>query len=104
MDKKKIIIISLAALILILIISLVVFKKNNDSVKDNDNRETAGLVTENFVPDFLTTAEKSKLGISDDKQIQAVTRDQSGEVTVYKIINNEADIVDPAQIKPISSK
>ena len=104
MDKKKIIIISVISLVLILIISLVIFRKKNNSAIIDVNSGLVGKTTEKTVPSFLTSAEKTKLRIPDDKKIQAITRDENGEVTVYKIINKDSDVVDPSQIKPISSK
>jgi len=104
MDKKKIIIISVSVLILLLIISLVVFKKKNDSTIIDVNSGLVGKITEKTAPSFLTSAEKAKLKIPDNRKIQAITRDRNGEVTVYKIINKDSDIVDSTQIKPISSK
>ena len=104
MNKKKIIIISAISLILISIILLVVFRKKTDSTIIDVNSGLVGKTTEKNVPSFLTSAEKAKLKIPDDKKIQAITRDENGEVTVYKIINKDSDVVDPSQIKPIRSK
>ena len=104
MNKKKVIIISAILLVLILIILLVVFRKKTDSTIIDVNSGLVGKTTEKNVPSFLTSAEKAKLKIPDDKKIQAITRDENGEVTVYKIINKDSDVVDPSQIKPIRSK
>lgn len=100
MNKKKIIIIASSVLALLLIIWLVVFliKKNGNTINSNLNSSKA------FTPDFLTAQEKDNLKIPADMRIQAMARDQAGDVTVYKIIKNDSDIVDPSQVAPISPR
>jgi predicted permease len=100
LDKKKIIIIASSFLALLLIIFLIIFLVKKNGTKSNNNTN----VPKSFTPNFLTVAEKTKLGIPVDAKIEAITRDQKGEVTVYKVIKNDSDIVDPAQVKPISSR
>lgn len=103
LDKKKIIIIASSVLALLLIIFLIMFLvKKNGTVSNNTDNNTD--VPKSFTPDFLNVAEKTKLGIPVDAKIQAMMRDQQGEVTVYKIIKNDSDIVDPSQVMPISPR
>lgn len=100
LDKKKIIIIASSVLALLLIIFLIIFlTKKNGNVSDNNTD-----VPKSFTPDFLNVAEKTKLGIPVEAKIQAMTRDQQGEVTVYKVIKNDSEIVDPSQVKPASPR
>lgn len=100
LDKKKIIIIASAVFILLVITALVIFliKKNGENANRGNN------ISAVFTPDFLNVQEKDKLGISADIKIQAMTRDQAGEVTIYKIIKNDSDIVNPAEVGSISPR
>lgn len=100
MDKKKIIIIvsSAAVLLAAMIIIMFLIKKNRESVP------TDGNAVKIFTPDFLSVDEKTKLGIPEEIKIQAMTRNENGEVTVYKIIKNDSDIINPAEVKPISPR
>ena len=102
LDKKKIIIIASSVLALLLIIFLIVFlTKKNGSISNNNNNVDA---QKSFTPDFLNVEEKTKLGIPVDAKIQAMMRDQQGEVTVYKVIKDDSEIVDPTQVKPASPR
>ena len=86
MNKKKIMIILMIALVLIVVIFIIIFS----SKINNKNSSPA---TKIFTPDFLTVEEKTKLDIPTDKKIQAIVRDESGAVTVYKVIKNNSDII-----------
>lgn len=99
--KKNIFIFGLVAL-LILIVCLVWFyfaKNTGISDKNTINQSLQNLPT----VEFLSTEEKASLGISQDYKIQALGRNEAGELIVYKIINSDEDIVpDPSSINPIS--
>lgn len=100
MDKKKIIVIASAVLvILLIIISLVIYKN-----KQAKNLEEMNKQEKVFVPEFMSAEEKAKLEIPADAKIQAVTRDANGEVSVYRVIKSDSDIVDPATVGPISPR
>lgn len=79
------------ALVLIVVIFVIIFSSKIDS-------KNSSPATKIFTPDFLTVEEKTKLDIPTDKKIQAITRDKSGAVIVYKIINNKTDIINPSQV------
>ena len=100
LNKKKIIIIALSVLVLLLIIFLIMFLAKKNGNVSNNNTD----VSKSFTPDFLSVEEKTKLGIPVDAKIEAMMRDQQGEVTVYKVIKNDSDVVDPAQVKPVSPR
>ncbi|MFA5886754.1 MAG: hypothetical protein WC863_03160 [Patescibacteria group bacterium] len=99
-SKKKLIIFSsLAFIIIILLIGLFVFSKKGglSPVANIDRQPSAS------APDFLNKTEKAKLGISSNLKVQALGREANGEVSVYKVINNDSDIVtNPSKIGPIS--
>ncbi len=46
-----------------------------------------------LTPEFMTDAEKEAAQISPSYKIQVISRDASGTVSVYKVINSDADIV-----------
>ncbi len=96
MNKKKIIIIcsAILALLIILFFTWLFFKKN----KIESDTKNINLVSESSAPEFLTIEEKNKLNIPVDLKIQAVTRNQAGELMVYKVIKNDQDIVNPTKI------
>ena len=55
------------------------------------------------IPEFLSAAEKEKLKILPNFKIQSLGRDASGQVTVYKVIKTDSDIIlDPSKITPIN--
>ncbi len=99
-NRKKLLIFSGAAFIIIilLIILLVFSKRSNFSPVLNTNNQSSP-----SAPDFLDKTEKAKLGISANLKVQALGREANGEVSVYKIINDDGDIVtNPSKIGPIS--
>ncbi|NLZ74309.1 hypothetical protein GX917_00125 [Candidatus Falkowbacteria bacterium] len=98
MNKKKTttIIVSLS-IILLLIILAIIFLPDKNKAKKNGELEYAT----DFIPEMLSTTEKQEMGIPAETQIQVMSRDESGEVTVYKIIRDESDIVNPAKVEPL---
>jgi len=56
-------------------------------------------------PQFMTSAEKANLLVSDDIRAQVLSRNASGAPAVYKVIKTDADIIiDSAKIAPISPR
>ncbi|MFA6994885.1 MAG: hypothetical protein WC249_00535 [Patescibacteria group bacterium] len=102
-DKKIVIgAIIILVLVLLVIIGLTWRSKNKASVPVENplTNTTAGKLPE---PEFLSVAEKNKLNISPDLKIQALGRNASGSVTVYKIIKTDSDVIlDPSKIGSIS--
>lgn len=99
MNKRlKIIIIASVCLIILIIIALVVLI----------NRQNLGLlgkpVAEKFTPDFLSLEEKQSIGIPAEANIQVISRDSEGGVSVYKVVNSEGEAINPQEVKPISPR
>lgn len=97
--KKKLIIISVA--IIILLIVVVIILRNSNIFKENG--ELVDSPASTFQADFLTPEEKQSFDVVTDLKVQAF-RDEQGEVMVYKIIRDDKDITNPADIKPISPR
>jgi len=96
MNKKKIIIILISGVILLIVLFFVlILFKSNQQTKIGINSD---LSSEIFTPEFLTDKEKVDFGMTTDLKIQAVSRNSSGEVMVYKIIRKDSDIVNPKKI------
>lgn len=93
MKNKKIIIILGFLIILFLLVGIVWFVNNNN--KHQADYQKIIDQEEKFTPEFLNDVEKRALDIDVNKKIQVITRDQNGEVAVYRIINQEVDIVNP---------
>lgn len=98
MNKKKIIIVSLIIILLLAIIFAIIFLTRKKELRPAAEQGH----TDNFTPDILNVEEKTKLGIPVEAKIQAMTRDENGEVTVYKIIKNDSDIIDPEKVESIN--
>lgn len=98
LNKKKITIISAVGILLLAAILLIVFfVKKNEPLPEIKSIDKNG-----FTPDILNVEEKTKLGIPVEAKIQAMTRDENGEVTVYKIIKNDSDIIDPKEVGTVT--
>lgn len=100
MNKKKIIIVSLAALVIVA--GLLFILLNNSKMRGGRDRQNQP--AEVFEPDFLTPAEKEKFDIPAEIKVQSLSRDENGEVMVYRIIRNEVDVVDPEKVAPVSPR
>jgi hypothetical protein len=98
---KKIISISLAAaIVLIVILVILIIKKTSGPLPGGQFSEPTVVA-----PKFLDDAAKEKLGIAPETKIQSLKENEKGEVMVYKVINNDSDIVlSPAQIGSISPR
>lgn len=98
MIDKKTKFISLIVLALILvIIGLFLLIKNNYKLNNNTNPNSAA----EFTPEFLTTKEKENFRIDPSIKAQVMSRNADGKITVYRIINNDSDIIDPRDVSPI---
>lgn len=96
MNKKKAIIILISSVILLIVLFFVlILFKSDQQVKTGINSD---LSSEIFTPEFLTDEEKLEFDLATDLKIQAVSRNSSGEVMVYKIIRKDSDIVNPKKI------
>ncbi len=94
MNKKRlyiIVAITLAVLALIIVITMINKPRASDFNTD---------VVNSYQPEFMNQQEKEAFGLSADSQIQVLTRGETGEVQVYKIIREEGDVVtNPAEVK-----
>lgn len=83
MDRKKIIILgSLVALLIALLVFLLFFNRNKDIETQEKN---------DFKVEFLSAEQKNELGLDQEIKAQAF-RDSDGNL-IYKIINNDSEIV-----------
>ncbi len=97
MTKKNKII--LASLGLILLVLVFVFIRLIAPANKISSQPTSGAV----VPEFMTAQEKAKLGLPPELKAQIINRNGSGDITVYKVIKSDQDIVaDPNKISPIN--
>ncbi len=98
LNKKKLLIIAGLLLIVIAAILTIVFIKNRSAIIDDDAQrvvDTSSL----YMPEFMGTEAKTKLGLPTDSKIQILTKNESGEATVYRVIKRDADIVlDPSRV------
>lgn len=98
MKKKNIYIIIAAGVGLVIIIALafIIFPAKKDGPLPG--------ATSTYQPEFLNAGEKQTFGLPTDAKVQAF-RDARGNVTIYKIIRNDSEIVtDPAKVGPISPR
>lgn len=99
-NKKNLIIIGFIALILIAALVLAIVNRQK-SGGGNVNMQAPGETG----PQFMTATEKDELRVDAGLKAQILNRDASGTPTVYKVINNDADIVmDPSTIAPLSPR
>jgi hypothetical protein len=98
--QQKLMVISGLAIVVIILLSWILFFSHKPA---GTLITSAPATNAQIIPDFLSTTEKAKLGISAQLKVQALGRDARGQVTVYKIIKDDSDVVvDPSNIKPIS--
>jgi len=96
MIKKRYIIVLSVSILLLLGVSLLVslLKVTNDKNI---------IAVKKFTPEFLSATELNSFGIATITKAEVIKRDQTGKVIIYKIIGNDNDIVNPAEVKPIVS-
>lgn len=91
MSKKKLILIIVGGLV---IIALIVFGLTKLLNKTNQKTEQV------FKVEYLSPAEKNMFNIDPNLKVQALQRDSNNNVTIYKIIKNNSDVVtDLSQIQ-----
>jgi hypothetical protein len=102
MMKSKKLIIGITVAVIILVTLVVVLLLNNKS----GGGKLGIFGSKNAAaPDFLNDKEKTNLNLLPSTKVQSLQRDENGEVMVYKIIYEDADIVaDPANMPPISPR
>lgn len=85
--NKKIIGLALLGLLLIVVIFLIFFRTKNTN---NQLTEPGSTILK---PIFLSNQEKTDLNIKPETKIQVIQRDAAGKIILYKVINNDSDIV-----------
>lgn len=98
--SKKQKLLSLIILAFVLIIGLIFFSIKNSNQKkiSKQNNNSNSIIIK---PVFLDNAEKASLNISPKNKIQVIKRNAQGKVGLYKVINNDRDIItDLNQITP----
>jgi len=101
MRNKQIIILS-AAFILLVILAFAIFLMNKKDKNISMNEQPSVVVADsktvaNFQPEFLSVEEKQKYQLLPEVKVQAVKRDEGGELMIYKIIRNDKDIYYPSE-------
>lgn len=97
MISKKTKLFILGAIILLLFIGgLFLLSKNKQKLNNSSN-----FITTSFTPEFLTLEEKKSENINPDSKIQVIKRNERGEITVYKVIRNDNDIVNLNDIRSV---
>ena len=97
--KQKIIIFS--GLILILLIIAVGFFFNQKKKSSSPAVNNSAAVIK---PVFLDSAEKTALNIKADTKVQVIKRSPDGKIMLYKVINNDSDIIsNAAQLAPAAT-
>lgn len=85
--KKKKILILLVVTILVFITILIIY--NSRVTKIEYKTSTVDNI---YQPEFMNNEEKASFGLPEDSKIQVMKRNDKGEVDIYKIIREEADI------------
>lgn len=97
MKNRKLFII-LSVLVALLLFVVIIFwavpaKKNSPSAPNA------------YQPEFLSDSEKQALNLPLETKVQSLGRNKEGKVTVYRIINDDSQIIlDPSKIGPISPR
>ena len=102
--SRKQILITVSGLTIVLLIALgiwLVRRPSDQSPAGMTSGESAGGSLKRT--EFMTTQEKASFELPEDSRVQVISRDGGGQISVYKIIKSEEDIVpDPSQLAPIS--
>ncbi len=104
--NKKFLFSALGILLIILIVALAIIFWSKKSPEGGEPGSLTDAAGKNLpAPEFLTDEEKDSFGLPAEVKAQALTRDVSGKILVYKIIKSDNDVVlDPAAIGPISPR
>lgn len=101
MNNKKIIILSAALIIAVVAGTAVWFWLGKGTSPAQPSRPGGSL----HAPEFMTEAEKQQFQLAPSSRVQVISRDGEGQVSVYKVIRSEADIVaDPSQLPALSPR
>ncbi len=99
MNKKIIILIVLVVVILSVILLVIFLSQRNNPTPLAEDKQTPA----QFKVEFLNTEEKEALNISPELRIQVLQRGPNGEALVYRVIENEDEVVsDISEVKTIS--
>lgn len=56
-------------------------------------------------PEFMSDSEKKVFGLPSETKVQVISREKDGEISVYKIIRSDSDVVsNPSLLPPISPR
>lgn len=90
--------------ILVIIFILIIRLKTTESDKSNSINET-NRQQQTFILELLNDEEKKQFGLPADARAQVLGREESGAVSVYKIIRSETDLINMSkEIIPISPR
>jgi high-affinity Fe2+/Pb2+ permease len=97
LTKKQKTVIFAGLILILLIIAVTLFfnhrKKTSSPVLNN----SAALIK----PVFMVSAEKAALNIKAETKVQVIKRSPDGKIMLYKVINNDSDIISNAsQLAP----
>lgn len=95
-NKKTATIFSVICILLLIFVALFPLVKKNWETNNNPNMSST-----EFVPEFLTIEEKKSFRLEESTKVQVISRNPDGKIMVYKIINNNKDIVAPKNVGPV---
>ncbi|MCC6582032.1 MAG: hypothetical protein IT440_16495 [Phycisphaeraceae bacterium] len=101
MKNKLIFIIITLVIVALAIIGWLIWRQGNSQ---STNIPSGSVSTGSLHrPEFMTAQEKAKFDLAGDSRVQVISRDEEGQISVYKIIRSEEDVVtDPSKLPPIS--
>lgn len=94
MKKKQIILISSAILAVALIVLFFMMRTSVEYITLEGYEQTS------YEPEFMDEEEKLENQLPADSKIQVLSRDEEGEVSVYKVIRDESDVeIEPERLR-----
>ena len=100
-NSYKVIILAVLVLIVVGLVYWLWFR--SEPVPDAPSEPLSGGVLHSL--EFMTDGDKKALGLPLGTRAQVISREADGEISVYKIIRNDSDIVaDPSRLAPISPR
>lgn len=94
MKKKQIILISSAILAVALIVLFFMMRTSVEYITLEGYEQTS------YEPEFMDEEEKLENELPADSKIQVLSRDEEGEVSVYKVIRDESDVeIEPERLR-----
>lgn len=101
MKNKLIFILISLAIVALVIIGWLIWRRVSGQATNTPNEVVSSGSLHR--PEFMTAQEKAKFELADDSRVQVISRDEEGQISVYKIIKSEEEVVlDPSQLPPIS--